>query len=252
MRPSPFRHTLALLRTAIGLTQKEMADLAECSTPTIQAIELGKLKLSEKLGHTIAHKTGASMAWLMADDTARPPVDEQGNPIDKDSFEAFRATALFDQHPDLKLFNIMNLVAINEHRLKAVCLRAFKSNSLSLCAYRLAKLFDDLEKAAGVTDEDHEDLTQSARAMRNPRHRKAGMEMAKVSVPVQAPYHATLHAIGHRNAKGNDKLRLDIWNRLQDATKGFFVHGERQPDGRIVWALERRQPEAANQQPKPA
>ena len=27
MRPSPFRHTLAVLRTTIGLTQKEMADL---------------------------------------------------------------------------------------------------------------------------------------------------------------------------------------------------------------------------------
>lgn len=49
MRISPQRHTLAVLRTVIGITQKEMAGILECSVPTVQAIELGKLKMSLKL-----------------------------------------------------------------------------------------------------------------------------------------------------------------------------------------------------------
>jgi transcriptional regulator with XRE-family HTH domain len=249
MRPSPFRHTLAVLRTAIGLTQKEMATLAECSTPTIQAIELGKLRLSDKLGQLIARNTGASLTWLMADDTTRPAVNEEGNPIDKGTFEAFRATALFDQHPDFKLFQIMNLGGIYEHRLKAALLRGFKANSLSLCAYRLSKFFDDLEKAIGVTEEDHKDLTDSARAMRSASHRKAGTDIAKLHVPLLTPYHATLHAIAHRDAKGNEEQRRAVWDRLQKATKGFHVHGERKLDGRTVWMVERdtRGPNAATE-----
>lgn len=247
MRPSPFRHTLAVLRTAIGLTQKEMATLADCSTPTIQAIELGKLKLSDKLGQLIARNTGASLTWLMANDTTRPAVNEEGNPIDKGTFEAFRATALFDQHPDFKLFQIMNLEGIYEHRLKAVLLRGFKTHALSLCAYRLSKFFDDLEKALGVTEEDHKDLTDSARAMRSAKHRKAGTDIAKLHVPLLTPYHATLHAIAHRDAKGNEEQRRAVWDRLQRGTKGFHVHGERKADGRTVWMVERdpRQQEQA-------
>ena len=58
MRPSPQRHTLAVLRTLIGLTQKEMAQLLDCSTPTIQAIELGKLKLSLDLAQRVQFQTG--------------------------------------------------------------------------------------------------------------------------------------------------------------------------------------------------
>ena len=255
MRPSPFRHTLAVLRTAIGLTQKEMATLADCSTPTIQAIELGKLRLSDKLGQLIARNAGASLTWLMANDTTRPAVDEEGNPIDKATFEVFRATALFDQHPDFKLFQIMNLGGIYEHRLKAVLLRGFKSNSLNLCAYRLSKYFDDLEQAIGVTEEDHKDLTSSARAMRNPSYRKAGTDIAKIHVRLQAPYHATMYAIGRRDAKGNEKQRKAIWDRPQHATKGFHVPGERKADGRAVWMVERdpRGPKPETiQQPQPA
>ena len=55
MRLSPQRHTLAVLRTVIGITQKEMAEILECSTATVQAIELGKLKMSMKLAGNLFH-----------------------------------------------------------------------------------------------------------------------------------------------------------------------------------------------------
>ncbi len=79
MRPSPLRHPVAVLRTIIGLGQKHLADLCSCSTRTIQAVELGNLKLSETLATKIAEATGASTAWLLKGDPAAPP--ESGNSI---------------------------------------------------------------------------------------------------------------------------------------------------------------------------
>src|SRR4051794_25752931 len=73
MRPSPMRHTLAVLRTTIGLTQKEMAELVDRAPRTIQAIELGHLQLSEELALSIAKETGVDESWLLQGDTREPP-----------------------------------------------------------------------------------------------------------------------------------------------------------------------------------
>jgi len=94
MRLSPLRHTPAVLRTTIGYTQKEMAQLCHCSTPTIQAIELGKLALSGKLAGTIAVETGISEKWLLDDDVNSLIVSHDWTPYTKEYFERFRAKQL--------------------------------------------------------------------------------------------------------------------------------------------------------------
>lgn len=73
MRLSPLRHPLAVLRTTIGLTQKEMADLVQRSTRTIQAVELGQLPLSEDLAKAIAEATGVDQGWLLENNPKTPP-----------------------------------------------------------------------------------------------------------------------------------------------------------------------------------
>ena len=73
MRPSPLRHTVAILRTTIGLTQKALARLVDRAPRTIQAIELGHLSLSEELALSIARETGVDESWLLAGDTGVPP-----------------------------------------------------------------------------------------------------------------------------------------------------------------------------------
>ena len=73
MRPSPLRHPLAILRATIGLTQKEMAGLVNRAARTIQAVELGKLPLSEDLAMLIAEATGVDAGWLLANNPATPP-----------------------------------------------------------------------------------------------------------------------------------------------------------------------------------
>src|SRR5258706_8726965 len=94
MRPSPQRHTLAVLRTLIGFTQKEMAQILECSTATVQAVELGKLKLSLDLAERVHFQTGISTEWLLADDVSQPPVSVRGKPYTKAVFEEMRAALL--------------------------------------------------------------------------------------------------------------------------------------------------------------
>lgn len=66
MRRSPLSHPLAVLRTTIGLTQKELGILVQRAARTIQSIELGKLPLTEELALKIAHETGVDVAWLLA------------------------------------------------------------------------------------------------------------------------------------------------------------------------------------------
>ena len=73
MRVSPLRHPLAILRLAIGLTQPQLAELVQRSPRTIQAIELGKLPLSEELALRVAHATGIEAGWLLENNPATPP-----------------------------------------------------------------------------------------------------------------------------------------------------------------------------------
>lgn len=87
MRRSPKRHPLAVLRLTLGLTQKEMADLAGCATITIQSIETGKMPLSEKLGEHIAAVTGVQMYWLMAGDPKAPIVADDGSAYTRKLYE---------------------------------------------------------------------------------------------------------------------------------------------------------------------
>jgi transcriptional regulator with XRE-family HTH domain len=67
------RHPLAVLRTTIGLTQKEMAQMIGRAPRTIQAIELGQLPLSEELALRIAAETGVDESWLLEGDASAPP-----------------------------------------------------------------------------------------------------------------------------------------------------------------------------------
>jgi len=73
MRLSPLKHTLAVLRTTIGLTQKEMGELVHRAARTIQAVELGQLPLSEDLALEIAEATGVDAGWLLENDPQSPP-----------------------------------------------------------------------------------------------------------------------------------------------------------------------------------
>lgn len=150
MRPSPLRHPLAILRRDIDLTQKQLADLAECSRPTIQAIELGKLQLSEKLAQRIAYQTGVAPGWLLDDDVAQPPTRGDGTPFTQETFELALAslTRLAIRLGELEAIRLEIITAVE--RLAANCSSAYKADKIWLWAYKVEVALAALEKQFGT------------------------------------------------------------------------------------------------------
>ena len=107
MRPSPLRHPLAVLRYIIGLGQQDLADLCGCSRPTIQAVELLKLRLSKNLAIKIADATGVNVAWLL---DSNPNVPANAGPYPaRERFIKGRALPRGNRAPDQygkEIFNV--------------------------------------------------------------------------------------------------------------------------------------------------
>jgi transcriptional regulator with XRE-family HTH domain len=62
---SKFKHNLARLRKHLKLTQADVAKLVGCARITIQAIELGKFPLSEKMATKLQGALGVPQEWLL-------------------------------------------------------------------------------------------------------------------------------------------------------------------------------------------
>jgi transcriptional regulator with XRE-family HTH domain len=83
---------LAVLRIMIGLTQKEMGDLVNRAAATIQAVEMGKLQLSEGLACRIAEATGVELGWLLDRNPTAPPRKAGGDIYTQADYEHHRAS----------------------------------------------------------------------------------------------------------------------------------------------------------------
>ena len=140
-----------------------MAAVLQCSTPTIQAIELGRLKLSEKLAGLASLQTGINLAWLLDNDVSQPPIDTTGKPYTKATFEEFQSTNAIRKDPRME-----NEIAIFYQdqiidRLHALLIRAYRSDATDLCVYKLSKAFDELEKQFRVTEADRKAIYETKR-----------------------------------------------------------------------------------------
>src|SRR3989442_1000110 len=85
MPASSKKSCLAILRSVAELTQKELAEMIDCASVTVQSLELGKLRLSQKLAKRIELQTGVSLEWLLQNDYTVPPTSERepGQPYTK-------------------------------------------------------------------------------------------------------------------------------------------------------------------------
>lgn len=150
MRPSPQRHTLAVLRTLIGLTQKEMATHIGCSTPTIQAVELGKLTLSDKLAERIVWETGVSLQWLLAGDPAAPMATQHGLPYTKRAYEIRRSEL---SRPKTELSDTLHAHFVLHSslvKLTTLLLHSHSTGAFNLCAYKIGAALDALVTQFGA------------------------------------------------------------------------------------------------------
>jgi transcriptional regulator with XRE-family HTH domain len=154
MRRSPKRHALAILRLKLGLTQKEMARLADCSTVTIQSIELGRLPVSRTLANHISMLTGVSRDWLQAGDPNRPVVTDEGNPYTPETFEMFGAALLWPGRSGREELtadeNAAAILASGLLQLYCIIRQAQKSGRLMLTASKIHTAIAGLIDKFGV------------------------------------------------------------------------------------------------------
>lgn len=152
MRRSPERHNLARLRLLIGLGQKEMAEIVGCSTPTIRAVELGKLNLSEGLAFRISLATGVDAAWLLENDLTKPPLSFDGREYTTRFYEATRASNT-PHHADSAFvasrLDEYNFATYGRLCRLGVALTKMGDSSLAIAVWRLQKFLGELEEDLG-------------------------------------------------------------------------------------------------------
>jgi transcriptional regulator with XRE-family HTH domain len=159
MRHSPLRHPLAVLRQIIGLGQKELAQRVGKSTSTIQAIELGKLKLSEDLAAKIEEQTGVNSLWLLYGDPTNPIKNKSGARYRKDDYELARAKHSplpegTNQWPSVSAFTIAQGFAERIARVLAAADRLNPSMQ-NVASFRIKDCIEEMEKKFGKPPADY-------------------------------------------------------------------------------------------------
>jgi transcriptional regulator with XRE-family HTH domain len=145
MRRSAKRHTLAVLRTALGFSQEQMSKLIDRATSTVQAIELGRLPLIESLAEKIARETAVNLQWLLENDVSKPIIDGRGNPYTKSTFDQKQAwinRKLGDYPDDHRWTELSIMFFIQVYSTLAI--KALKSGKFTLFNYKASKALEPL------------------------------------------------------------------------------------------------------------
>ena len=153
MRLSPLKHPLAVLRTTLGLGQKELADKLGCSWRAIQSIELLDLKLSTKLAERLCDETCVNFNWLMGGDPAAPMIDESGMPYRKAAYFDAQGQKLLPgihlgQHHASDVFNLI-LAKVCAAVVAAVASKNVRSHTWRLMN-AMDSAVDDLKTYPGL------------------------------------------------------------------------------------------------------
>jgi transcriptional regulator with XRE-family HTH domain len=158
MRRSGLKHTVAVLRSVIGVGQKELAALVDCSPATIQSIELnsGRLKLSESLAERISHETGVDLNWLLSNDTRKQPTAFGGKPYTKQSFEERRAkfNKIYEPLTELRADGLEVAAETLLVDFWGTWLAGARKGKLKLSIYKFCRALQDIRKDMGITREE--------------------------------------------------------------------------------------------------
>jgi len=144
-----------------------MASILECSVPTIQAIELGKLNLSIDLAQRVHFQTAINIEWLLGNDVSEPPVTSLGEPYTKECFEKMQASllspkskgsdTLFDFWIDRKMFmkhvKILSLLYAEAYKIGKVPIFFYKGlmSTKEICGKVIPEHPEIAEKLKALT-----------------------------------------------------------------------------------------------------
>jgi transcriptional regulator with XRE-family HTH domain len=146
MPASRKRSCLAILRSIAGITQSELAGMVDCAPVTVQSIELGKLRLSERLAQRISLQTGVGLDWLLAGDYTTSPTcpREPGEPYTKRHYDMTRAEISDPRTDPFDLAHAEGVVANAAAQLASGLLTAYRQNQTVFFYYKIRELLEDL------------------------------------------------------------------------------------------------------------
>ena len=151
MRPSCNRHVLSVLRRELGMNQSDFAWLVGCSASHIQAVEIRRLPLTERVAMRIFAETGVSPDWLLANDFNRPMI-EGGNGVlyTKACYERMQAKKHSATAQDTAAIDdeLMHVAAM----LWSVMSAAQKKGTVpaSMALFRVGKFVDEMMAEFGI------------------------------------------------------------------------------------------------------
>jgi len=163
MRPSPLRHPVAVLRLLLGLSQQGFANLTRRSRPTVKAVELCKLSLSEKFAEDISAATGIDPRWLLAGDPSTPPrrLDGPGD-YSREYFEEWLAVQHLEKNVPPSALTDPDAIASEEGKRHGEALAAILRSAISagttkyaVAAYRIEKFLRQMERDFGTAESVH-------------------------------------------------------------------------------------------------
>jgi transcriptional regulator with XRE-family HTH domain len=159
MRRSPQRHTLAILRNIIGLTQSELGKLVHRSGRTIQMIELNRdYRLTPELAEKISYQTHVNLAWLLENDISKPPISQDREPYTKDDYEVAQAricgNASNKSRPEVRIIEFQMSIAALVAKIGATALAAQRSGKFNLFDWKSYQAIDELGREFGVSAKD--------------------------------------------------------------------------------------------------
>jgi len=146
MKPSAKKHPVAILRTIIGLTQRDLAEEIDLPTSTLQKIELRKFSLNPREANKLSHVTGVSREWLMAGDPRAPILDRRGRPFTRTFYDTVKAenerrkVSIGDS-----LFIRTASIILTVH-VSAIMLKACRQNRSDLCFMELSSALKEVEQ----------------------------------------------------------------------------------------------------------
>jgi transcriptional regulator with XRE-family HTH domain len=153
MQQSPRKHPLAVLRLFLGLSQEKMGKLIGVSKPTVQAIELLQLKLSEPVAERIVKQTNINFDWLLGGDKEARMLNAEGLPYSRRDYENAQGKAGWDQDPkweeELRDFVVI-FSNYYQGRLDKILRVALKKGRHQWVWWKVDRVLSELEEEFGL------------------------------------------------------------------------------------------------------
>jgi transcriptional regulator with XRE-family HTH domain len=149
MRHSLEQHNVARLRAFLNksekIDQQEFAGKIGCSVHTLQSIESGRLKLSEKLAHSISRETDVDVAWLLKNNRKAPIVRFFDTPYTFEDYERAQAS----KAPEFMEMLSADYAVAFYAQLRAILSSAAKRGRADIALYRVAKVLENCRRDFG-------------------------------------------------------------------------------------------------------